>query len=92
MIKYVANNKNGEFNISSCAAYLSITEKLVITILELYAEAGMINIETFEEPFCLISIADINSDKITSCPKFKEVTKLVSEIDTYRKDLMKREL
>ena len=92
MIKYVANNKNGEFNINNCASYLSIPENLVRTVLELYAEAGMINIETFDAPLCLISSADLSCDNLTTCPKYKEVLKEVSEIERFRKNLMKKEL
>ena len=92
MIKYVANNKNGEFNIKGCASFLSITETLVKTLLELYAEASIITIETFDEPLCLISIADLNSDCLTSVPKYKEVIRQIAEIENYRKELMKREL
>lgn len=92
MIKYVANNKNGEFNISGCASFLSISESLVKATLELFADAGMINIETFDEPICLISVNNLNFDKITSIPKYKQVLALIGEMESFRKDLMKREL
>ena len=92
MIKYVANNKNGEFNISGCASFLSISESLVKATLELFADAGMINIETFDEPICLISVNNLNFDKITSIPKYKQVLAQIGEMESFRKDLMKREL
>lgn len=92
MIKYVANNKNGEFNIQGCASFLSIPEKLVRTTLELFADAGSITIDALDEPICMISMNETTTSNLTEQPRYKELLSIISEMETFRKNMMSREL
>lgn len=93
MLKYVANNKNGEFNIAGCASFLSVSEKIVRTTLELFAENGVITIDALEEEICLITMLESNESlKLTNCEKYEELIKEISSLEDFRKSMMKREL
>ena len=93
MIKYVANNKNGEFNISGCASFLSVTEKVVRVALELFAENGSISVDALDEPICLITLHEnIDATNLMSLPKYKVLSSEILKMDEFRKSMMKREL
>jgi len=92
MIKYVANNKGGEFNIPNCASFLSVSEKIVRLALELFAESGSICVDNLDEDICMIVMQDVEVSKLTGLVKYKELLAAVSEMENFRRDMMKREL
>ncbi len=94
MMKYTINNKNGEFNIPGCAAFLSVSETLVRTVLELFADSGVITADNLDESICLISFLNPSNGEthLTNSPKYRELISISSDTDNYRKTLLKQEL
>ena len=94
MMKYTVNNKNGEFNIPGCAAFLSISETIVRTLLELFADSGIITADGLEEDICSIAFLEqqIHDSNIKNSEKYNELLLQLSEIEKYRQQLLKQEL
>ncbi len=94
MMRYTANNRGGEFSIPGCAAFLSVPEGLVRTILELFADAGIITADGLDEDICSIAFLENHTTEntLSSLPKYKEIAAVTADIDAYRKLLMKQEL
>ena len=94
MMKYAANNKNGEFNISGCAAFLSVSETLVRTALELFADTGVITADGLDSDICSIEFLEQHAGEkqLVLSEKYKELISISSEIEEYRKKLLKQDL
>ena len=92
LVKYVINNKNGDFNIKGCAAFLSISEEIVRTTLELFAETDAISVDRIEEDICTVTAQNLNCDNFTNSTKYKELTTQVSKMENFRREMMKKEL
>ena len=94
MMKYAANNKNGEFNISGCAAFLSVSETFVRTALELFADTGVITADGLDSDICSIEFLEQHAGEkqLVLSEKYKELISISSEIEEYRKRLLKQDL
>ena len=93
MVRYVINNKNGEFNIPNCASFLSVSESLVRICLELFAEAGQVSVDALEEPICLINLAGaLESFEYSNLECYKRLQQEVAQILNFRKGLLVKDL
>ncbi|MCQ2754456.1 MAG: DHH family phosphoesterase, partial [bacterium] len=93
MIKYTCNNLEGKFDISRAAAALGVTEEVIETLLEVFAEARMISIEEQLENIYQISfISGVEISKTLHTVKYAEFIELMNTINDYKNKFMQIEL
>ena len=93
MIRYSCNNLEGNFSLVRAASALGITEEVVETLLEVFAEAGMIKIEErAENSYKICFVSGIELSKTLHTTKYAEFAELMNTINDYKNKFMKIEL
>lgn len=97
MIKFVCNNKGGEFDISGAASFLSVNNIAITTILDILNENNIIKILESNETQCKIELG--SSKDLQSCMteeiktilddiyEFKNKMATTPELEEYLKEL-----
>ena len=93
MIRYSCNNLDGNFVLLRGASALGVTEEVVEILLEIFLEAGMINIiERNDENYRISFLSEINISKILNTTKYPEFVELLNTINDYKNKFMSIEL
>ena len=93
MIRYSCNNLEGNFALVRAASALGVTEEVVETLLEVFADTGMIKIEERAENSYKISfVSGIELSKTLHTIKYAEFIELMNTINDYKNKFMKIEL
>lgn len=93
MIKYCCNNLNGNFSLVRAASALGITEEIVETLLEIFADCGMIKITSREdEKYTIEFIIGIELSKVLHSVKYAEFVELMNTINDYKNRFMTIEI
>jgi len=93
MIKYCCNNQNGVFVITRAAAALGITDEVTELLLDMFAESGIIKINSREEDLYKIeAVSGSEIHNITETAKYEEFTELMNTINEYKNSFMKIEI
>lgn len=93
MLKYVANNKNGEFSINEMACFLGVSEELTELYLDMFESMGMI--EILEKAGRLTKIkffAPVEFSKIKESDIYEELCSEAEKIYAFRELLLKGDL
>ena len=93
MIRYCCNNQEGLFALDRAAAALGITDEIVETLLDMFAESGIIKITNrAEEAYDIEMLESIGLDKVTGSVKYEEFAELMNTINDYKNSFMKIDL
>ena len=93
MIRYACNNLEGKFVLKRGACALGITEEVVETLLEVFADSGMIKIDTRAEDFYTISLLEaVELSKALHTMKYAEFVELMNTINDYKNSFMTIEI
>ncbi len=85
MIKYTCNNLEGVFSLNRAASALGITNDSIEILLEMFEDAGMINIlNRSEEDFKIEFISAIELSKTLHTPKYAEFKEIMNLINDYK--------
>ena len=89
MIKYCCNNLEGKFVFIRAAAALGITEEAVETLLDVFADCGMIRIIKREEDNYIIeSLGAVELSRALHSIKYAEFVELMNTINDYKNKFM----
>ena len=89
MIRYTCNTLDGIFNIERASTALSVTNEVAETLLELFAEAGMVKIKSREDDaFCIEFINSVELSKLTHSQKYEEFAELMNTIKEFKQNCM----
>ena len=89
MIRYACNNLDGNFVLKRGACALGITEEIVETLLEIFADCGMIKIESRNEDSYRVSLVEtIELSKALQTSKYAEFIELMNTINDYKNNFM----
>ena len=89
MLKYTCNNLGGKFIFLRAAAALGVTEEVIETLLEVFADCGMIKISSRAEDFCEIEFTSgVEISKALHSPKYAEFIELMNTINDYKNKFM----
>lgn len=93
MIKYCCNNQDGKFDIERASAAIGVTDEISELLLEIYADSGMIKIQSNEGNVYYIEMCETaDLDKITGTVKYEELAELLNTINDYKNSFMSIEL
>ena len=89
MIRYSCNNLEGKFILTRGASALGISEEVVEILLEIFQDAGMINIKTREQDFYHIYLkSEISLADTLHVQKYSEFVELMNTINDYKNKFM----
>lgn len=89
MIKYSCNNLEGKFSLVRAASALGVTEEVVETLLEVFADCGMIKIlSRGDENYSIEFIVGIELSKALHTVKYAEFVELMNTINDYKNKFM----
>ena len=93
MIRYSCNNLEGKFILIRGASALGISEEVVEILLEIFQDAGMINIKTREQDFYQIDlISEISLADTLHVQKYSEFVELMNTINDYKNKFMSADI
>lgn len=93
MIKFTCNNKDGMFNLLNCAGFLGLTKEVVESLLEVFEQAGMIEIKNAGEVDYKIEFTNaIELPKALHTIAYKDFLEQYKLIEGFRLTLIKDEL
>lgn len=93
MIKYTCNTLDGNFDLTRAASALSCTNEIVETLLDIFADVGMIKILNKDENnYNIEFITAIEISKAVHTPKYAELTELLNTIYEYKIKFMDKNL
>ncbi len=93
MIRYSFNNQKGRFDIKRASAALGVTDEVSELLLDIFAEVGMIKIQSNDENIYEIDLAgNVDLSKICGTVKYEEFVELMNSINEYKNSFMKIEL
>lgn len=89
MIKYSCNNLEGKFSLIRAASALGVTEEIIETLLEVFADCGMIKIlSRGDENYSIEFIVGIELSKALHTVKYAEFVELMNTINDYKNKFM----
>lgn len=89
MIKYSCNNLEGKFSLVRAASALGVTEEIVETLLDVFADCGMIKILSRDDESYLIEfVVGIELSKALHSVKYAEFVELMNTINDYKNKFM----
>ena len=93
MIRYTCNSLEGKFSLTRAAAKLGITNEAVEVLLEMFEDAGMIEISDRNEEYFLIRFVNaVELSKLMNIAKYAEFTELMNTIRDYKNHFMTMQL
>lgn len=93
MLKFACNNKDGDFDLIKCAAFLSVSNDAVVTLLDAFAEAGLINIiDKSSNVYKLELSPEIDVAKVLHTVQYQEFLDTMQVSDDFKKSLLEDEL
>lgn len=89
MIRYTCNNLDGKFVLSRGASALGVTEEVIETLLEVFADSQMIKIISREEnEYQIVFSNGVEISKALHSPKYAEFIELMNTINDYKNKFM----
>ena len=86
-------NQNGVFILTRAAAALGITDEIIELLLDMFAESGIIKINSREEDLYKIeAVSGKEIQNIAETSKYEEFTELMNTINEYKNSFMKIEI
>ena len=93
MLRYTCNNLEGKFVLVRAASALGVTEEVVETLLEVFADCGMIKISSREDDMFVIEFSSgVEISKALHSPKYAEFVELMNTINDYKNKFMTVEI
>ena len=93
MIRYSCNNLEGKFILVRGASALGISEEVIEILLEIFQDAGMINIKIREQDFYQIDLkSEISLADTLHVQKYAEFVELMNTINDYKNKFMSVDL
>lgn len=81
MIKYVCKSKEGRFDLNSSACFLGLTNNMIEVLLEIFEDAGAINITDRTENYFVISfIKQVLQDDLKQSENYEIFTNMLAEV------------
>lgn len=93
MVKYICNNRNGEFGLAKSASFLGLTIDCVKCLLSILEQCKMIkivekNIDNYKIEF----VGNVELSHIKGCIQYKEFKDLLSEIEDCKCAFLTKEI
>ena len=85
MIRFVCNNKKGDFNLNDSSSFLGVTNDLIEVTLDMFADAKSISvIERTEELYKIQYVATVSIDNLIQLNSYNEFHNLYKTIKDFK--------
>ena len=89
MIRYSCNNLEGNFILTRGASALGVSEEVIETLLEIFADCSMIKIlSSNADQYKIEFLNGIELSKAQQTPKYEEFIELMNTINRYKNSFM----